>query len=195
MNADQALKVIDLSTTQLIKKFDTDFTQEVIEYASKFFENVENVKSCIQCATCTGSCPSGRETAWRVRKLIRQIQLGLKNAAIRNDVLWDCTTCYTCQERCPRLIPITDIVRAVRNIAVRNGFMLPRHVQVAGLMIKHGHAVPINDEVKAVRKEIGLSELPPTVHSYPDALGEVKKLLDETGFTKLVEEASKGVQK
>ncbi|MHA1711652.1 MAG: 4Fe-4S dicluster domain-containing protein [Candidatus Freyarchaeota archaeon] len=87
-----------MSSSRLIKEFDTDFTREVIDFGSKFFPEVENFRACIQCGTCTGSCPSGRETAWRVRKLIRQVQLGLKEDAIRNDALWNCTTCYTCSE-------------------------------------------------------------------------------------------------
>jgi len=31
-----------------------------------------------------------------------------------------------------------------------------------------------------------LPELPPTVHSYPEALAEVKRIIEKTGFTKLL---------
>jgi heterodisulfide reductase subunit C len=50
------------------------------------------------------------------------------------------------------------------------------------MLIKYGHAVPINDQNKIKRTEIGLEELPETVHKYTDSLNEVKKLLTSCGF-------------
>ena len=38
-----------------------------------------NVKLCFQCGTCTAGCPSGQETAYRTRKVMRMAQLGLKD--------------------------------------------------------------------------------------------------------------------
>jgi len=51
---------------------------------------------------------------------------------------------------------------------------------------KTGHAVPINDATKALRKEIGLSEVPPTTHSDAAALEEVQTLVKATGFDELI---------
>jgi heterodisulfide reductase subunit C len=67
------------------------------------------------------------------------------------------------------------------------GLMLPEHRKIAGLVIDKGHAVPINDANQDKRKELGMDELPETVHKYPDALEQVKKLLEVTGFVKLVQ--------
>lgn len=53
-------------------------------------------------------------------------------------------------------------------------------------MIKFGHAVPINDEAKEKRKDVGLDDTPPTVHKFKDALGEVQKLIKISGFDELV---------
>ncbi|MHA1145263.1 MAG: CoB--CoM heterodisulfide reductase subunit C [Candidatus Helarchaeota archaeon] len=169
---------------QVIKNPDSEFIDEVVEYVKSFFgDDAERLRACIQCGTCTGGCPSGRRTAWRTRVIFRKVQMGLKKEALSEPELWDCTTCYTCQERCIRAIPTTDIIRCLRNIAFREGLGIQNaHVFVANLLGKFGHAVPVNDPTKAVRKKIGLSELPPTVHSYPDGLEEVKTLLQETGF-------------
>jgi len=60
-------------------------------------------------------------------------------------------------------------------------------LKVCEIFFKYGHAVPINDDVKATRKRLSLSELPPTVHMYPEALKEVLALVDEKGFRALVE--------
>jgi len=66
------------------------------------------------------------------------------------------------------------------------GLMLPEHRKVAGLVIDKGHAVPINDDGREKRKELGMDELPETVHKHPQALDQVKKLLEVTGFMQLV---------
>ena len=87
----------------------------------------DGAKMCFQCGTCTAGCPSGKITAYRIRKLMRMAQLGLKEDIISSEDLWQCTTCYTCEERCPRGVPIVDVVIALRNIAVANGKMFPAH--------------------------------------------------------------------
>lgn len=173
---------------KLIKKSDSKFIKEIIEYGRKFFgDDVEKIKTCIQCGTCTGGCPSARRTAWRTRMLFRKCQMGMKEEALSGEELWDCTTCYTCQERCVRGIPTTDLVRIIRNLAFAEGKGLQKaHIFVATLLPRFGHAVPINDETKEVRKQVGLGEIPPTVHSYPEGLKEVNKILEETGFDKKV---------
>lgn len=173
---------------KLIKKSDSKFIKEIIELGRKFFgDDVEKIKACIQCGTCTGGCPSARRTAWRTRMLFRKAQMGLKEEALTSDDLWCCTTCYTCQERCIRSIPTTDLVRIIRNIAFSEGKGIqPAHVAVCGYLARFGHAVPINDETKAVRKKVGLNEIPPTVHSYPEGVEELNIIMKETGFDKKV---------
>ncbi len=141
--------------------------------------------TCMQCGTCTGSCPSGRYTSLNTRRIVLAAR---RNKDVYHDKdLWMCTTCYQCQERCPRGIKIVDGILALRTESVHMGLMLAEHRQVAGLVIDKGHAVPINDANRDKRKELGMDELPETVHKYPDALEQVKKLLEITGFVKLVQ--------
>ncbi|MCL1904802.1 MAG: CoB--CoM heterodisulfide reductase subunit C [Methanomassiliicoccaceae archaeon] len=141
---------------------------------------------CFQCGTCTAGCPSGRFTAYRTRKLMRAAQLGLKDDTINSEDLWQCTTCYTCSERCPRDVQIVDVVTALRNIAVANGKLYEGHKKVAANLIKVGHTVDNNDKIKALRKELGLPENPPTVMDNAAAKADFDKILNATGFNKLV---------
>ena len=141
---------------------------------------------CFQCGTCTAGCPSGRETAYRIRKVVRQVQLGLKDEVIGGKDIWQCTTCYTCVERCPRGVEIVDVVIALRNISVGEGKMEEGHKKVAQNLVAYGHTVNINDKVKAQRKELGLSEVPPTVMANKKAMDDFTKILAKTGFDKLV---------
>jgi len=162
------------------KEPNPEFTRKVVEAGGK------TVNLCFQCGTCTGSCPSGRQTAFRVRKVVRRAQLGFEEDVLPSDDLWLCTTCYTCYERCPRGVEIVDIIMALRNMAVRKGYMAEPHRKVAELISKTGHLVSLRDEDKALRKKLGLLETPPTVFSDPKALEEVKKISALCGFDKLV---------
>ncbi|MDR2966827.1 MAG: CoB--CoM heterodisulfide reductase subunit C [Methanobacteriaceae archaeon] len=159
---------------------DPDFTQIFID------AGIDTVEHCFQCGTCTGGCPSGRRTPYRIRQIVRKCLMGLKDEVISDPALWLCTTCYTCQERCPREIKIVEIVKMARNIAAENGFMAPAHKATGSFVIKTGHGVPINDATMELRKRVGLDELPPTTHSYPEALEEVQKICEATGFNGLI---------
>ena len=66
--------------------------------------------------------------------------------------------------------------------------MKDNHKKVCEILLKYGHAVPVNEQTKKNRKELGLDELPPTVHSYPEGLKEVLILFEKTGFKELVED-------
>lgn len=145
------------------------------------------VKMCFQCGTCTASCPSGRHTSYRVRKLMRMAQLGMKNEILSSEELWDCTTCYACEERCPRTVPIVDIIISLRNMAVAEGHMFENHKKTAQSLYSIGHTVSINDSVREKRTALGLPAEPPTVLSNPEAMAQLKKILDATGFNKIVE--------
>ena len=146
----------------------------------------ENAKMCFQCGTCTAGCPSGKETAYRTRKFMRMAQIGLKDELLNSEDIWQCTTCYTCEERCPRCVPIVDVVIALRNIAVANGKMYDAHKKTADNLVKFGHTVSINDKVKAQRAELGLPEVPPTVLANEKAKADLDAIFEATGFGKLI---------
>ena len=169
---------------------DPDFTAEFID------AGIETVKHCFQCGTCSGSCPSGRRTPYKVRQIVRKCLLGLKEEVITDDALWMCTTCYTCQERCLRSVKIVEIIKKARNIAAHAGYMAKPHKMTGVFVLNTGHAVPINDAAKALRTKIGLPEVPPTTHAYPEALEEVQKLCKITAFDELIgyDEATGGLK-
>lgn len=146
-----------------------------------------DVLACMQCGTCTGSCPSGRHTGLNTRRILRDARKN-KVAVLSDDSLWLCTTCYTCQERCPRGIPITDALLELRRLAVKEGFMLPEHRKISEMVLEYGHAVPLDEETKKKREELGLDPIPETIQKYPEELEELKNLLKMCRFDKLAAE-------
>jgi heterodisulfide reductase subunit C len=162
------------------EEVDNTFKQDIIDAGA------ETVVLCYQCGTCTGSCPSGKRTPYRIRSIIRKSLMGLKNEVLTDDTIWECVTCYACQERCPRGVAIVDVVKSIRNMQSQAGRMAQAHKMTGTFVLKTGHGVPINDATMALRKRVGLNELPPTTHEYPEALEEVRKILKKTGFDTLI---------
>ena len=117
---------------------------------------------------------------------MRKALLGLKDEVLSSEDLWLCATCLTCLERCPRQIKVTDAIIIMRNMAVEAGYMLPQHRKASLKLLETGHAVPIDDANREIRKNLGLKEIPPTVHSSKKALADVQKIMERTGFKKLI---------
>jgi heterodisulfide reductase subunit C len=162
----------------------TNFSDTLADEMRK--AGLKEIGACIQCGNCTGGCPSGRRTAFTTRAIIRKVQLGLEEVLYDKDI-WFCSTCYTCLERCPRKVPVTDAIIQLRNLAVQKGNMHPSHVSLSHQLFKTGHGVPIdNEKWEELRKYHELPARPPTVHSDPNGVKEIQILLESTHFDELV---------
>jgi len=45
--------------------------------------------------------------------------LGLKDLAFGSSMLWDCLTCYQCQEQCPQGVCVTDVLYELKNRVIK----------------------------------------------------------------------------
>ncbi|MFX0099599.1 MAG: CoB--CoM heterodisulfide reductase subunit C, partial [Candidatus Hodarchaeota archaeon] len=161
----------------------TEINDELVQLLRDM--GILEIGSCIQCGTCSGGCPSGRRTAIKTRSIVRRVQLG-DESVLADKGLWDCSTCYTCYERCPRQLPITDIIVFLRNLAVQKGYTLKEHLDLCKKLYDTGHGVPQdNEKWGKLREAYGLDFTPPTVHSSENALKELQTILSSTGFDKL----------
>jgi heterodisulfide reductase subunit C len=84
----------------------------------------------------------------------------------------------------------------LRNIAVEEGYILDSHFALANSVFYNtGHGVPAsgdnNKQWRDLRESYGLPPLPPTVHSYPEAVKECQELMKVVGFVELMEKAKK----
>ena len=148
----------------------------------------ETVNLCFQCGTCTSSCPSGRMTAFRTRQILRLAQFGLPEQILPSDDLWHCTTCFTCYERCPRGVEIVDIITSLRNMAVRAGFMSENHKKLVKTLYDTGHLVPTSEKTAALRKEVGLSDVPNTTLKDQETLKQVQYIMEQTRLLMIIKE-------
>jgi heterodisulfide reductase subunit C2 len=94
---------------------DEQFRQEVLRLAGA------EVLTCIQCGTCSASCPTAKLMNPSIRRLIKLCLEGKKEGALHNETLWLCTSCLLCTVRCPRSIRPKAVVSALKDIAEREG--------------------------------------------------------------------------
>lgn len=95
-------------------QLDDQFSEEV-----KSYPGAEKIEACIQCGTCTGTCPTTYKMDYTPRKLIAMTLAGMREEVLKSKTLWLCVSCYSCAARCPRGINITDIIYALKNTAVK----------------------------------------------------------------------------
>ncbi len=76
---------------------------------------------CIQCGKCTGGCPLARKTTLNIRSLIYHMLVEPEMDVNAHEELWDCTTCFTCVERCPKDVKPAELIISLRGQLVESG--------------------------------------------------------------------------
>jgi heterodisulfide reductase subunit C len=92
----------------------------------------EKIKQCIQCGTCTGSCPVSYAMEITPRKVIALFRAGEIESILRSNTIWLCASCYGCTVRCPAGIKITDMMYALKRLAMSRN-IYPRGSPVKAL--------------------------------------------------------------
>lgn len=77
------------------------------------------IRDCIQCGTCSGSCPVSWAMEETPRQIFAMIRAGMKESILDTLTIWTCASCYQCASRCPQEIKITDIMYALKRMAIR----------------------------------------------------------------------------
>jgi quinone-modifying oxidoreductase subunit QmoC len=89
----------------------------------------EKIFSCLQCGTCGSACPVSVYMDYTPRRLIGMVREGFKQEVVTSFAIWLCTSCYECTVRCPAGIKVTDVMYALKRIAIREG-IYPRRFPV-----------------------------------------------------------------
>ena len=108
-------QVVALSTLNKEMKGQADASLQANSYAY-----------CYACENCSTVCPvvENYENPQTVLKLLphqimRSLGMGLKDLAMGSAMLWNCLTCYQCQEHCPQGVKVTDVLYELKNLAVK----------------------------------------------------------------------------
>lgn len=87
------------------------------------------IKHCIQCGTCSGSCPVSWAMEETPRQIFALIRAGMRDRVLDSMTIWTCASCYQCAARCPQKIKITDVMYALKRMAMRENRKRGKAVQ------------------------------------------------------------------
>ncbi len=136
----------------------------------------ERIRACYACGTCTASCPVRRiNEAYNPRRIIRMTLLGMKEEVLKSPFIWLCSTCYTCQERCPQGVKITELMTALKNMAVHEGNCPSGVAMQWRLVQEQGRLYPIDDFDNKKRAKAGLPELKTRIEDVGILLKEIDR--------------------
>lgn len=145
----------------------------------------ENIKSCFACGTCTAICPVREiDDEYNPRKIIRMALLGMREEVLASNFIWLCATCYSCEEYCPQGVKFTEVINAIKNIAVREGHIPPSFMTQLELIGTHGRLYPIDNFDNKKRKKEGL----PLIKMEE---GGAKKIYELSGLNKIMTQTGK----
>lgn len=85
----------------------------------------ERLRSCLQCGTCSGTCPIAALLPHTPRHLFAMIRAGMKKEVLESLTPWVCSSCYECTVKCPAEIKITEINYALKRMAAEEGISPP----------------------------------------------------------------------
>jgi len=126
------------------------------------------IQTCIQCGTCSGTCPVAGFMDHTPRKLIAMIRADLKDDVLGSNTYWFCASCFHCSARCPKDIDIAGMMYALKRYSMWKGHF------------KEGLVGPVFSEtfVKTIMRT-GRSYEPILAPSYMPSLGGLRELFQE----------------
>ncbi|MCF8062547.1 MAG: 4Fe-4S dicluster domain-containing protein [Deltaproteobacteria bacterium] len=151
------------SSTDVIDLASTDSTLR-----SELLQQPEGCRltACMTCRTCSCGCPITEvDNRFDPARIIRMATYGLREEILAGDVLWLCSGCYTCQERCPQGVRVTDLIMLLKNMAVQAGHVPPGIRAQKELVTRKGRIYPLDDFDNKKRDKIGLPPLPTSCDS------------------------------
>lgn len=105
---------------------DSTLSRELLDELLRIPEG-EKVKHCIQCGTCSASCPASHAMDYTPRQIVAALRAGLLQDVLASDTVWLCASCYSCSVRCPAGIQFTDLVYAMKRLGLKHGLASGDH--------------------------------------------------------------------
>ena len=134
-----------------------------LQFGHEFAKQLGDVRlsACLMCRTCTAVCPITRlNDSFNPFRFVRLSLFGYIEEVLESGLIWLCTNCYACQEKCPHGVRISDLMIVLKNLGIKTGHA-PREVLLQMNIIKdHGRIYPIDEFDNKKRGKLSLPSLP-----------------------------------
>ena len=86
-------------------KYEAERDREFAQWVTKETGG-ENLRHCIQCGTCSSTCPLSLYMDYTPRRIINLAREGFKKEVLSSFTIWLCASCYACRVECPKQIQV-----------------------------------------------------------------------------------------
>ncbi|MFH1515630.1 MAG: 4Fe-4S dicluster domain-containing protein [bacterium] len=137
-------------------KVDLKFRDRLAEMIGGELHNL-----CYQCGSCVADCAAARYSdEFNPRLIVLKTLLGMEDDLIKPDsLIWECTNCFTCFERCPQGVKPIEVIIALKNMMHDRKFSPDAVKSIITSVVETGRTAIVNDTVKRRREELGLPPL------------------------------------
>ncbi len=141
-----------------IVKVDFRFRREL---ARKVEGNLANY--CYQCGACVGDCAATLYSdRFNPREIMLKVLYGLEEELLTEDsVLWLCTNCYACHERCPQQVKPVEVIISMKNMLADRGIYPPPVAGIIETFEQTGRTVKLGPAIDKQRAKYGLPPMEP----------------------------------
>jgi quinone-modifying oxidoreductase subunit QmoC len=94
---------------------DTGFLRDIVSSSEG-----ARILCCIQCGTCSASCPVFEIMDYPPRRIFSMIREGKKQQVLTSITPWICASCYKCTVNCPAKINITEIMYRLKRMCIKD---------------------------------------------------------------------------
>ena len=128
---------------------------------------------CFQCGACVGDCPTARYSKrFNPRAIMLSCILGREDELLaENSVIWECTNCCNCVERCPQDVKPVEVIMALKNLCGEKKTRPAKVKDMVKAVKKTGLTGQVTGAIDKIRKDLGLDPVKPV------PMDEIKTLL------------------
>jgi heterodisulfide reductase subunit C len=153
-----------------------DLVRVNFDFRRELAEKIEGdlASFCYQCGACVGDCPAATYSdTFNPREIMLKVLYGLgEELLVKDSILWECTNCYNCHERCPQEVKPVEVIISLKNMLADRGIYPDAVARVIKTFEETGRTTPIGAAVQRQRERFGLPPLPPV------PMDEIRKLIE-----------------
>lgn len=139
-----------------VVEVDFEFRREL---AKKIEGNLSDF--CYQCGACVGDCAAALYSdEFNPRQIMLKVLYGLSGELLTEDsVLWQCTNCYNCHERCSQQVKPVEVIISLKNMLADRSIFPDPVRGVIRTFEETGRTVKIGRSIDKRRERFGLPPL------------------------------------